>query len=176
MNKGSLTILCAPARAGKSTFARTWEQESVKRVVVNADTIRLVFGHRYNGYIEDFVWVVNDIIIKKYLKMGYEVMSDETCTTRQSIQRLFKLDIKAGVFFVFTSPEVCKERAKSTNQEDLYPVIDRMFSNLKGLWKDHFRSEKPFLWEDSDECHDAWNKIFDKIRSQTKIYEPRIAD
>ena len=41
-----------------------------------------------------------------------------------------------------TTPEVCKERAINTKQEDLIPVIDRMWGKFKSPKEDTLYSER----------------------------------
>ena len=120
------------SRSGKSTFAAKWQQEKsdVPRVVVCADKIRLTLGNRYNSAVEQYVFAIKHTMIKTLL-MDYEVLVDGTHTTKKSIIELLKINIDAWPIFIDTSPEECKKRAIDTKQEDLIPVIDRMYTNIQ---------------------------------------------
>jgi len=114
-----------------------WDVECVDeianpRVVVCRDTIRLAMGHRWNSYVESHVNAVAETMTRALL-YEHDVLLDETNTTKSSVMKNFLLDPDADYHFVDTSPDICKSRARTTNQEDLFPVIDRMYDNLARL-------------------------------------------
>lgn len=158
MQPGNLFFLIGAARSGKSTICNKWINYDYNiqdglliqytytarvnkmmaniirpRVVVCADDIRMSLGHRYNSAMEQFVHAIKITMIKSLLSRGHDVLVDGTHTTEQSIKQLFEIDPSAQYGMVPTSKEECYTRAKVTNQEDLYPVIDRMFDNLRNL-------------------------------------------
>lgn len=103
------------------------------RVVVCADDIRLAMGHRWNSNVEGFVHAVKDTMIKAHLLRGCDVLVDGTHTTPGSIKQMLMFDVDAKFVIIDTPPNICKERAKATGQEDLYSVIDRMAAQLHNI-------------------------------------------
>lgn len=148
---GKLYFLIGLARSGKSTFAQKWLNQEIDivdnslfitksknfmthriytpRTIVCADDIRLSLGHRWNGHIEPFVNAIKLTMIKTLL-YKHDVLVDGTHTTTKSILELLNIDRDALPFVIYTNPQICKQRAKETNQEDLYPIIDRMYFQL----------------------------------------------
>lgn len=110
----------------------TCEKDLVPRVVVCADDIRLALGHRWNGFVEPYVNATKLVMIRTLLQK-HDVLVDGTHTTTKSIGELLNIDKDAIPYIIPTLPTECKRRAKETNQEDLYPVIDRMHHQLLSL-------------------------------------------
>lgn len=138
MSRGKLSFLIAPARSGKSTFAAEWiteeDKDGLPRVVISDDQIRLALhGERYNRLAEPAVYATKYIILRTLVNSGYHVLSDDTHTTKESIERLLEIDKSATPIFIDTPYEVCLERAVNTNQFDLILVIGRMFENIRKL-------------------------------------------
>lgn len=71
--------------------------------------------------------------------MDYDVLVDDTHTTRESVKRLLEVDPDAIPIPIKTDPAVCKERAMKTGQKDLLPVIDRMSVNMFTLYGTKFQ-------------------------------------
>ena len=148
---GKLYFLIGLPRSGKSTFAQKWLNQEIDivdnslfitksknfmthriytpRTIVCADDIRLSLGHRWNGHIEPFVNAIKLTMIKTLL-YKHDVLVDGTHTTTKSILELLNIDRDALPFVIYTNPQICKQRAKETNQEDLYSIIDRMYFQL----------------------------------------------
>ena len=107
------------------------ERNAKPRVIVCSDDIRLALhGQRYQKEAEEMVSSIKYIMIRAYLSRGFDVLVDGTHTFQHSFEKLMNIDKDAEPVFILTSVELCKERAKSTNQEDLIPVIDRMNEQL----------------------------------------------
>lgn len=176
-----LLFTVAPARSGKSTWAKLWERyqdpqtlagkfpRTSPRVRVNADELRLAMhGCRYNGIMERLVHPFNEIIIDKYLNMGYDTLIDETSCSEYSIRKILAIREDATPIYIKASKEECYERARSSNQEDLIElgVIDRMFRNLRDTWNkysigvDGTEYRKPF----EDATPEDFEFIVDQIR------------
>lgn len=136
--KSKIICLIKSARAGGSTFAQKWLQESdpdgFQRVVVNGDNIRLsLYNKRYCSNGEGFVHAIEEVMIRSLLmNENQKLLLDDTHTTKSSIKKVLQLDIDAEFIFIDTPKDVCYERARATNQEDLITkgVIDRHFKNL----------------------------------------------
>ena len=60
----------------------------------------------------------------------YDVLVDDTHTSRESMLRLLEMDNTAQWVFINTPPEECCRRADETGQGDLRQVIMRQFKNL----------------------------------------------
>jgi len=203
VNGNKLYFLIAPARAGKSTYCRKWESEKAyrtemipdkpggydihfkPRVVVNADSLRLAaHGNRWNGYMEGMIHAMNEIIIKKYLLMGYDVLVDETNCSLKAIKRILSIRNDAIPIILNISVQTCFDRAEATNQGDLIPVIQRMFKNLYEIW-DKYRHARCShgLGPHCDLCRglgefclsqEKWNIIIDRIREEVESPNLRI--
>ena len=134
MSESKLLVLISRPRAGKSTFANRWVREDIMRVVVNADSLRLALtGQRYNYLAESVVFSMKYVFIRALLKQGYEVLVDGTNSSDISIQRILEIDPNAEFLIVDTPEEVCIQRAKDTNQEDLIPVIKSIGKNVERI-------------------------------------------
>jgi GTPase SAR1 family protein len=148
---GKISILVGLPRSGKSTFARSWlgEYDKYNRVVTNGDNVRLALtNQRYNEYIERHVHAIYLTMVKALVLGDNHVLCDDTHTTWHSIIELLYIDPNATVLFHPHRPkdviELQKQMersigyARSTNQEDLIPVIARMTDNLDRLIFDNF--------------------------------------
>jgi hypothetical protein len=170
---GSLYFAIGTARAGKSTYAKRWIEEGFDlreyRVVVNADSIRLAMGHRYNDYTEGLVGAIKRLEILAHLEYGASVYVDGTHTTLNSIKDIYRIRQDAIPVLIDAAPEVAIQRAHETGQSDLENIIKRQYNNLVEMW----RRYKPHLtFSLSDKT--SWTEIFNKIRDETQPWEPRI--
>ena len=142
---GKLAFLVGLPRSGKSSIARQWRDGNLQfvsprrqdenprsRVIVCADDVRLAMGTRFNESIEDHVCSVKHTMIKSLL-YEHDVLVDGTHTTPSSLLKLFNIDAEAEFYFVDTPPDICIERARFTNQEDLISPIHRLEHNLYKL-------------------------------------------
>lgn len=140
-------------RSGKSTLAKQWLNhlydiskglcidrkdntsrviDGNPRVVVCADSIRIALsGDRFNYLTEGFVHSIKHTMIRGFLRDGYDVLVDGTHTTKNSIMSLLSLDIDAMPCFMNTPINICKTRAVECGQQDLLPVINRMYEQKK---------------------------------------------
>lgn len=143
VKRGKITFLCAPTRSGKSTYTKKWlaeEDEGEKRVVVNADQIRLgVHGRRFDKQYEGLVHYLKEVAIKHHLKEGSHVLVDETNTSMWTIRSLLRLDPDATPVYIPSTREICIQRAIATGQKDLVEkgVIEKHFTNLECLVQDY---------------------------------------
>ena len=133
----SLQFTIGLPRSGKSTFANKWADEKPRRVIISSDNIRLALtGKRYEPLAETMVFATKHVMIRAMLDRGFDVLVDGTHSTEISLMRIFEIDINAEPIIFDTRPEVCKSRADITGQSDLYPIIDRISTNLirLGVW------------------------------------------
>ena len=134
-----LSFLIATPRAGKNTYCDKWMKEKdpdgLNRVVLSGDDIRMaLYYKRYIDACEPFVHEIYRVMTKSLLLQGgHHVMLNDTHTSIFSIEKVFKLDKNAQFIYIPTPPDVCKQRAIDTGQEDLFPVIDRMYKQLQKL-------------------------------------------
>lgn len=128
-----LYVMVGLPRAGKSTF---YTREIIIRdnlVRINGDNIRLALtGQRFNPNIEEFVSAIKFTSIKAHLLANEHVLVDGTHTSLSSIRKIESLTNKENIVWIhFNTPkEICIERAISTNQQDLIPVIENMSRGL----------------------------------------------
>lgn len=137
-----LIYLCGLPRSGKSTLADyllNKPRELTKLgvdlgkgpVVVNVDDIRLsLTGKRFVLDAEPQVFFVKYKMIDTLYRTGYCPIVDETHSSMPSILPLLNIDPNALMIKLWANINDCKERAVKTEQEDLLPVIDRIYKNL----------------------------------------------
>lgn len=136
MNKGKILIAIGMPRAGKSTYANCWVRQpsELPRVIVCADDFRLALhGQRFASRAESMVAATVNVAIRALYERGHHVLCDETSTSETSIRRILEIDREADYILIDTPKFVCIERAYSTNQSDLVPVIERIHLQLEKL-------------------------------------------
>ena len=159
-------------RSGKSTLARQFlkyqldfvdgkpsnlregmHEDDNPRVVINSDALRLAMhGQVWAGEAEGLVACIAEINARAFLNEGYDVLIDETNTSEASLIRIYRVardcKVEAVPVVMWTSPEVCKERAIKTKQEYLFPVIERCWkqlNDLRGEFESKINSIKKYL-------------------------------
>jgi hypothetical protein len=190
-------------RAGGSTLARKWERfetdyreylsrpgitlcdknECIRdnpRVIINDDTImNVISGHRYSSYAKGFTHEVKFIMLKYFMKLGYDIIIDDTHTSYRSLEQILSVAPQARPIVINTSVEECIRRARATNQPDLERPINRMEDNLRNLYshwavwygdwmfpydyKEHFNQQN-------------WDRIVNSIRDNIKPEKHFISD
>jgi len=131
-----LIMLMGLPRAGKSMWARA---SGVP--VVNPDSIRLAMHEQpYIKAAEPFVWAIAKTMVKALFLAGHDkVVLDATNTTRKRRDEWRDGDWAVRVHEFTASIDLCIQRAKSSNRDDLIPVIERMFENYEPLDDDEER-------------------------------------
>lgn len=158
-DRGRLHALCGLPQAGKSTFANKWVQGpfclddegcfpnnvavnylrdevtiSRPRVVLAGDDFRYALtGHEYLPHAEAHVFSVLDTAALALLRRGFDVLIDETSTSKPTLLRYLRLDPQMKLIFVDTPPDECKRRAIANGRDYLVPVIDRLAARLENL-------------------------------------------
>lgn len=172
-NNSRLFFTIGAARSGKDFYLKKWLREregNEIRIPVHADSIRLSMGHRYNDYVEGLVHAIKNLTIRSYLEMDdVWVVVNGTHTNECSIKEILSIRNDAIPIVLNTPIEKCLQRAHNTNQEDLVPVIKRMFDNLRSIWDKYAREKHGWCsyYEDLGEfCleQDKWLQIVDRIR------------
>lgn len=132
-----LYYLIGAPRSSKTTYAKQWQEEDKKRVVLSGDSFRKgVHGQIYIGEAEFFVFACMDAATRALLNDGYTVLIDETSSTLNSIERYLRINIDAQPIWIDTPKETCIERAKTLKQEYLIPAIERVSKQIEELKED----------------------------------------
>ncbi len=88
----SLLILRGIPGSGKSTFAKTWVNESPStRVRINRDDIRFMLFGKCAGVDENAVTTVQDATLRAALKAGKDVVLDNTNLARSYVIKILKI-------------------------------------------------------------------------------------
>lgn len=141
--RGKLFFTIGTAKSGKSTWCDEWIKYGVHvgneglvtpRVIVSDDDIRMaLYNKRYEAECEPMVFAVKSVMIRALLSRGMNVMVDDTHTTEQSVRRLFEIDNAAQYKRFETPPGTSKTRAYQFGFMDLFPVIERHWSQLNKM-------------------------------------------
>jgi len=114
-------------RSGKSTWSRKQDCP-----IVNPDSIRLaIHGQAFIEDAEPIVWTIAKYMVKALFIAGHnKVVLDATSISK--IAREFWInDMWECRYIPFVVPKsTCIERAKTSNREDLIPIIERMDEEL----------------------------------------------
>jgi len=110
-------------RSGKSTWAH-----KQKCPVVNRDAIRLALhGQAFIVNAEPMITAIEEYMVKSLFLAGHKkVIVDATHLKEKYIKRWDVGPWDLQTHILTTSKEVCIERAKADNREDLIPIIERM--------------------------------------------------
>ena len=108
-------------RSGKTTWARLQGHP-----IVNPDSIRLALhGQRFYGPAEPLVWATAHLMVDALFKAGHETVILDACNV--SAKRRDEWKSHAPEMQVFnTGPVTCLERALALNDQEIFPVIERM--------------------------------------------------
>lgn len=142
MSKPLLICMVGLPRSGKTTIVRDLMKKH-NAPVVRRDDIRLALhGQRYQSLAEPFIKAISDVMIRSLFLSGHDtVICDETNFSRAA-RNYHKAPSHRTVFYhVDTGVDVCCERAVSTGQEDLIPVITEMQQRWEPLGDDEERYE-----------------------------------
>lgn len=130
----SVIAMMGLPRSGKSTIVKRLREE-LGAPVVHRDSIRLALhGQRYQGLAEDFVKGISIVMLRSLIMVGHPVVIvDETNFSKAARNALRSADWDLYFYEVDTHPDVCKQRAIATGQDDLIPVIDGMMARYEPL-------------------------------------------
>lgn len=149
--KGHIVAACGSCRSGKTTYSKKWLSEQMEKkipsLVIDTDLIRLnLHGHRYAKEAEQIVHSLQDLNLRTFYNAGYHIFLAETCTTPQSIRKVYHVDPNAEFVVFLETTEELYARAINTYQEDLLPVIDRHCLQLMSL-----KNYKTYIRQSLDE-------------------------
>ena len=125
----NLILMVGLPRSGKTTWAKKYCEDNPNIVIVSPDTIRIALhGQRFIPEAEDMVWGIHYTMVRTLLLQGYDVLIDATNTTGKRRKPYFDkfkgYNIMTKV--MGTSKEECVRRAKSMNDEEILPIIEKM--------------------------------------------------
>lgn len=125
-------------RSGKSTWAR-----STGFPIVNPDSIRLaIHGQIFLASEEPLVWKHVEVMVKSLFLAGHQIVILDTCGNLRRYRDQWKVghdnrDRKLWDYTYFkvfsTTVDLCIERAKSSQREDLIPIIQKMATYAEPL-------------------------------------------
>jgi hypothetical protein len=93
-----------------------------------------VHGQRYEPTAEPLIKTLDIYFIRSLFLAGHDiVIADETNYSPEARAHLEDPSWTIEWYPVLTHPDICKERARATDQTDLIPVIDEMFKRYSKL-------------------------------------------
>ena len=110
-------------RSGKSTAAK-----KLGYPIVEPDAIRQVMhGTHWRAEIEPLIWGIADLMVRSLFAAGHEnVILDAVNHTDERRRKWLSPDWCVRFHVIDTPVSECITRAKTTKQEYLIPIIERM--------------------------------------------------
>lgn len=136
-----MTLICLMGlpRSGKSTLAKVMSKEW-RAPVVNRDSIRLALhGRRYEKLAEDIVRATAKLMVRALFAYHDTVIVDETNLKRSTRDFWRDGEWDTAFLHVDTPLNVCIDRARKMNDEDIQPIIHKMYSYTELLADDEPR-------------------------------------
>jgi adenylylsulfate kinase-like enzyme len=129
--KGKLYFMVGLPRAGKTTLMNKWQEEGPNRVIICFDNIRLALYEKdHLQQMEPFLWEFGTTMAKTLLLSGYDVMMDDTHTSKW--KRDYYKDLGGFGMYLNTPLDVCLSRAPQ-NHHSFKAAIRRMAARLEGF-------------------------------------------
>jgi predicted kinase len=109
--------------SGKSTEAKEFNFP-----IVNPDSIRVALhGKKFIPSAEPHVWAIARTMVVSLFLAGHDnVVLDATCTTDERRGEWLSKQWATEFCPLFTSADVCKQRAVAAGDEGMVPIIDKM--------------------------------------------------
>jgi len=127
MNKLILTV--GLPRSGKSTWAKKQGHP-----IVNRDAIRLALhGQAFIGHAEDMVTAIEAYMVKSLFLAGHDTVIVDATNLKEKYRKRWENlgSWTVTTHILTTSKEVCIQRAKDGDRDDLIPVIERMVADAE---------------------------------------------
>lgn len=125
-----LIVMVGLPYSGKSTWAR-----KTGLPIVCPDAIReAMHGQRFFGPAEPLVWATARLMVRSLFMAGHtEVILDATSVTRKRRDNWQGSEWTTLFMECDASAELCIQRAKSADDEEIIPVIERMEKQAEPL-------------------------------------------
>ena len=122
--------------SGKSTWAKAWAAEQPGRVRINCNDLRAMMGgERFQNERESIVLAASLNILKNALRLGRDVVCDNTNLNQQTLKHYTDICQQAGAAVkyrtFYTSPEECIRRDSQREHPVGAEVIMTMFARHK---------------------------------------------
>lgn len=123
-----LIVLCGLPRSGKSCFRKSLVTQFNFPVVCPDDIRYLLHGTAFNPSYEKQVWATTHLMIKELFYTGsHDVILDATNLSVSDRNQFKNTSLYLRrIYYLTTSKEICIERAISTKQDYLIPIIEKM--------------------------------------------------
>ena len=129
--RGHLFFMVGLPRAGKSTLMNKWKAEKPNRVIICFDNIRLAMYEKdHLQMMEPFLWEFAQTMANTLLLSGYDVMMDDTHTSRW--KRDYYKSLGGHGMYLNTPLDVCLRRAPQGHTSFL-TAINRMAGRLESF-------------------------------------------
>ncbi len=122
-------LLIGLPKSGKSTLIRRHFIPGGYAVVCPDDVRLALHGQRFIAKAEPFVWATIHVMVEALLFSGNKVVIDGTFTTRKRRQPWE--DLNPTFCWIKTNEEVCLERAREENDQEIIPVIQRQAAQFE---------------------------------------------
>lgn len=122
-NIKTLHVMVGLPRSGKSTKAT-----EVGHPIVCPDAIRLALhGSRWRPESEPMVWAVAHAMVESLFLAGHADVILDACNVSAKLRQEWESTKWACIFHVIDTPkEICIDRARESEMDDLVEVIERM--------------------------------------------------
>ncbi len=131
--KDRLVLMVGLPLSGKTTLIQRHFIPAGYAVVCPDDVRLALHGERFIAKAEPLVWAIVDVMIDALLMSNNRVVLDGTFTTekrRAPFMVRFR-PIVPVLCWVKTSPEVCIDRARERDDEEIIPTIERQAAQFE---------------------------------------------
>ena len=140
MNRPSLIILCGIPGSGKSTYAKSYVEQSSNIIHLSSDAIRKeLYGEESTQGNPAEVFSLMQKRAIEALNNGYDVLYDATNITRKDRQGIISVCpkfVKIECHIIWAPIEVCIERDSKRERTVGKEVIDRMLKRFQAPYYD----------------------------------------
>ena len=129
MDVNKLILTVGLPRSGKTTWAKKQGHP-----IVNRDAIRLALhGQAFIGASEDMVTAIESYMVKSLFLAGHDTVIVDATNLKEKYRKRWEYlgSWTVTTHILTTSKEVCIQRAKDGDRDDLIPVIERMAADAE---------------------------------------------